>query len=81
MKHHNLKTWPEYYKQVQSGEKKFEIRINDRDFQPGDILHLDEWDPKSMVYTGKGTTKQVGYVLYKHDGLKEGFVIMSLLTV
>lgn len=42
---HNLKTWPEFFKRVLSGEKTFEYRKNDRNFQPGDNLILEEYDP------------------------------------
>lgn len=37
---HTLKCWPQYYDAMQSGEKPFELRLNDRDFQKGDTLLL-----------------------------------------
>ena len=42
---HHLKTWPEYYSAVESGVKLFEIRKNDRHYQVGDTLILQEWIP------------------------------------
>jgi len=42
---HNLKTWPSYFNEVLSGEKTFEIRRNDRQFQVGDLLILEEYIP------------------------------------
>ena len=40
MKHHYLKILPEYYEAVKSGDKTFEVRKNDRDYQVNDVLHL-----------------------------------------
>jgi hypothetical protein len=45
MKTHYLKTWPEYFQAIKSGEKKAELRLNDRDFKVGDELVLQEYDP------------------------------------
>ena len=44
MKIHELKILPEYYDAVRLGDKRFEIRKNDRDYHTGDILRLKEWD-------------------------------------
>lgn len=41
---HDLKTWPEYYKDIASGVKTFEVRRNDRNFMVGDML-LREFAP------------------------------------
>lgn len=48
MKHiliHTLKTWPEYFYRVLHGQKNFEVRKNDRDFQIGDEVILEYFDP------------------------------------
>jgi hypothetical protein len=42
---HELKIWPQYFSRVADGSKTFEVRKNDRGFQPGDIVWLKEWDP------------------------------------
>lgn len=42
---HELKIWPQYYARVADGTKTFEVRNNDRGFQPGDTVTLREWDP------------------------------------
>ena len=42
---HELKIWSEYYKDIISKIKRFEIRKNDRNFQVGDQLILREFEP------------------------------------
>lgn len=75
---HELKIWPQYYQRVADGSKTFEVRKNDRGFQPGDTVALREFDPEykgydsdefstwsiNGRYTGKPALKfKVGYVL------------------
>lgn len=72
---HNLKIWPQYYCRVADGTKTFEVRKNDRGFQPGDVVVLNEWDEKLYEpamspgndghsgYTGKALKFKIGYVL------------------
>lgn len=42
---HELKIWPQYYCRVADGSKTFEVRKNDRGFQPNDIVVLLEYNP------------------------------------
>lgn len=75
---HNLKTWPEFYHEVVSGNKKFELRKDDRDFKKGDRLHLVEYHPETG-YTGKSCTKKVKYILRGEKwGIKKGYAILGL---
>ena len=37
--HHDLKISPKYYRDIESNEKTFEVRFNDRDFKVGDIVN------------------------------------------
>lgn len=78
---HKLKILPEYYDAVRCGDKRFEIRKNDRDFHTGDILRLKEWDGKQ--YTGEELDAVVRYIYYGIDeyGLAEGYCIMSIDTM
>jgi len=70
-----------------SGEKTFEMRFNDRDYQVGDGLILREtrWDAlemerdKPLVYTGREIRAKVTHMLTGPIyGLKEGWVCLSL---
>lgn len=73
---HELKTWPEYYEKVISGEKTFEIRKDDRGFKTGDVLHLREWDQTTGAYTGQETVVKVVYLTA--FGMEPGFLCMAI---
>lgn len=78
---HELKILPEYYDAVRCGDKRFEIRKNDRDYHTGDILRLKEWDGKQ--YTGEELYAVVRYIYHGIDeyGLAEGYCILSIDTM
>lgn len=79
---HFLKTWPEYFDAIVSGEKRFELRKNDRDYRVGDRLDLAEFDPQGGHFTGREHTVQVTYVLQGGAfGLPEGYAVMSIAPV
>lgn len=73
---HELKTWPEYFEAVVSGEKTFEIRENDRDFQVGDTLVLREWVTLTGQYSGRQHEVEVTYIT--DFAQKEGYVVMGI---
>lgn len=84
---HALKTWPEFFKLIESGEKTFEIRYgNDRKFRVGDTLLLQEYDPSKILderYTGNQIEVVVTHIMNGWDvsrafGLDHDFVIMSI---
>lgn len=56
------KIWPEFFEQIQRGEKKFELRLADFDLKTGDVLVLEEFDPKTKKYTGRKITKKCAKV-------------------
>lgn len=79
MKAHYLKTWPEPYEASEKGLKPFEIRRNDRNFQVGDILVLQEWRPATEEYTGRKLVREVAFILDNpRFGIKDGFVVMAV---
>jgi len=53
------KIWPKWFKLMKKGEKNVEIRLADFRIKSGDILVLDEWDPKKKEYTGKSLKKKI----------------------
>lgn len=54
---------PEWFEQVRSGQKNFEIRLADWVCKEGDTLVLCEWDPKTGKLTGRKIEKKVACVV------------------
>lgn len=73
---HSLKIDKKYYEEVLTGKKKFEVRRNDRNFQVGDLLNLNEIEKGG--YTGRSFAVEVTYILDDPQYCKENYVIMSI---
>ncbi|WP_411680446.1 DUF3850 domain-containing protein [Clostridium thailandense] len=78
---HHIKTWTKYFKDAKSGIKPFEVRKNDRDYQVGDTLILEEFDPVKQVKTGAWAPKRVTYKLDDAHFVKEGYVILGTVDI
>lgn len=77
---HDLKCWTSYYRDVASGKKPFEVRVNDRDYRVGDWLRLRDWNVEAESYSGHECRRQVTYVLTASEFVKEGMAILGLAT-
>lgn len=77
---HFLLTWPEYFTALLEGSKTFELRKDDRDFQVGDTLVLQEYNPLNEELSGRDTFRRVTYVLRDAEqfGLRAGYVVLGL---
>lgn len=89
---HDLKCWPAFFHRIETGEKLFEVRRDDRGFQKGDVLNLKEWDPvpnpalrctddfqPPLGYTGNACQVLVTYVLRGGQfGIEPGYVVMGI---
>lgn len=75
------KVLPEFYKEVRTHRKTFEIRKDEDGIDVGDILVLREWDGEK--YTGSMTRREVTYVLRDAEeyGLMEGYCIIGMHSV
>lgn len=80
---HKLKVWSEFMDDLINGNKTFELRFNDRNFQVGDILSLLEYDKKNNVYLNRKLVVEVTYILDNSvfDAIKEGYVVMGIKPV
>jgi len=61
---HDLKCWPEYFTDIESGVKTFEYRGNDRGYCVGDLLFLREFCPAKQEYTGRSVLRFVTYIMH-----------------
>lgn len=81
---HELKTLPRYFERVLTGEKTFELRKNDRDFQVGDQISLLEFNPdliqeENKGYTGRIMGFSISYIFHGGQyGLESGDCILGL---
>ena len=79
------KSWPEYFRLIQSG-KKIEIRLADFDLKEGDDLVLEEFDPETETYSGRKINKKAKTVIkfnptkmHRPEDIKKfGFYIIEM---
>lgn len=77
---HNVKLLKEYFNDVANGNKKFEVRLNDRNYKVNDKLILNEviYENNLPVYTGRSINTTITYVLDNNIYLKDGYVILGI---
>lgn len=69
-----LKILPEYFTAVVSGIKRFEIRKNDRGYNVGDILRLNEYE--NGKYTGNVHVVEITYIT--DYAQQDNFVVLGI---
>ncbi|MEW8993092.1 DUF3850 domain-containing protein [Clostridium sp.] len=93
MKIHELKILPSYFEEIKSGEKAFELRKNDRNYQVGDVLLLKEFnlnkkyediEGNETYYSGRKILMTITYI-FKDDsnnfGLDKDYVILGIKEI
>jgi len=76
---HELKLEQTYFSRVASGQKTFEIRKNDRDFQVGDILILREFNSAEGWPDHGSYAVLRAKVVYLTDYMQQpGYVVMGI---
>ena len=73
------KILPKYFEEVVNGNKTFELRKDEDNILPGDILVLREWS-SDKGYSGRKVIMHVSYVLRNcpEYGLAEGYCIIGI---
>ena len=81
LKLHEVKTLSEHYTEVLAGRKSHEVRLNDRDYQVGDVLNMREIELDGE-YTGQEMNAQITHVLHGGQfGIAEGWCVLSLTSI
>lgn len=86
MQTHTLKTIGHYFDAVERGEKTFEVRLNDRGFQTGDVLKLvriEESGAYSPGREGRFSTRhllrRITYIMQGgHFGIETRYCVLGL---
>lgn len=82
MKTHKIKLLLNFCDDVLSGDKRFEIRENDRGYQKGDRVVFQPYEPSNPFVKHPITDKvyEITYVL-NGWGLKDGYVVFGIREV
>ncbi len=73
---HRVKIETKYLRRILNGEKTFEVRFNDRDYQAGDTLHFEE-QREDTLCRDNSTRKKITYV-HSGLGMKDNYVVLGL---
>lgn len=81
-----LKCWPVPFRDIVFGKKKAEFRKNDRNYQVGNLLQLNRYDPETKSYTnGVYLTVEITHIQegLPDDpfGIPEGYAILSFRII
>lgn len=77
---HRLKTVEPYFSEVRAGNKTFEVRKADRDFNVGDTLELVQYFPETDSY-GDVDVREITYILADPPYVPEGYVILAIKEI
>ena len=77
---HELKCKSEFFRDLRTGKKNFEVRKDDRGFCVGDYLALNEINQEGQ-YTGDSLLVSISYILRDPEYCKDGFVILGIVKV
>jgi hypothetical protein len=60
---HRLKCWPQFFEPIKRGEKTHDLRrADDRDFEVGDRMLLEEFDPRTKSYSGRRLVVEITFI-------------------
>lgn len=78
---HDLKIDPDHFERIFKRQKRFEIRKDDRKFEDGDILILNEYDRTQKTFSGRKILVLTGKI-YREEvkfALKEKYCVIEII--
>ena len=86
---HIVKSWETFYRDVITGERTSDIRLNDRRYAVGDYMKLEEYDPVKQAYSGRAQMVVITYLqtnksnpcAISHRALDDAYVVLSIKLV
>ena len=77
---HEIKLREDYIEPVLSGNKNFEVRLNDRGYQKGDLVRFKAVSRQGVTYIEPELEKATFEITYVHSGLglKEDYVVFGI---
>lgn len=75
---HNLKIETQHFLLIKQGLKPVEFRLNDRNYQEGDILHLQEYSAQMNEFTGDYIDAIVLYIFDDVTYLQPNYVALMI---
>lgn len=78
---HVLKIEDKYFKEVIAGTKTFEIRLNDRNYTVGDLIHFVNTDKKEFKNYDNNLF-EITYIFSKSEfGLQNNYCVFSIRKI
>lgn len=79
---HELDSYPEQFEAIVQGLKTFMCGFDNQSFRVGDKLKINEFNPETILYTGRFTEMKVIYIQEggKND-IPENYIIMSIKKI
>src|SRR5690606_42114912 len=78
---HHLKILDQYYEDIESGLKTLEVRVNDRNYEVGDIIQFNVINDNKITLKQPLTEYLITYVLIDINYVRVGIVVMSIILL
>lgn len=78
---HKLKTINPYFEQMWQGVKMFDIRLNDRNFQPGDLIEFYEYNAQTDLYLNRSIITKIEKIINDPLFCKRKMVILLIKEI